>query len=347
MRVRIHRGDVDMAKKVRAIVVGAGRGRAQAGSYLALPEKYELVGWVDLDTKRLNARLDEMGLPHSLGSASYDDALKNSGCDLVAVSTWARTHEELVEKALRAGKHVHVEKPYASTLAAAKRLQTLADELGCKVAVNQQWRYMPGQRTVRRLMTERAYGEPQTGHMVTYKARGGEYPDSPQSQLWQMTVHEVDSLLSMMNQRVTEVYGHVYRPPKTTWTRESTVTAELSFANGCHMTMVSTSDARVHTNELRVECERAALRYRNTRAFGGDEEIVVGKDNKVGFEAVPIDATTVGRDDLDGHVAAGIADWINGGPEPETSGRNNLNVLAVLDGLIEATGTGRPVKIDV
>ena len=336
-----------MVSKVRAIVVGAGRGRSQVKSFLDLPEKYELVGWIDLNTELLNQRLDEFDLPHSLGGASYDDALANSGCDLVAVSTWARTHEELVDKAIRAGKHVLVEKPYASTLAAAKRLQELAERLGCKVVVNTQWRYMPGQRTMRRLMTERAYGEPQTGHMVTYKARGGEYPDSPQSQLWQMTVHEVDSLLSMMNQRVTGVYGHVYRPPKTTWNRESTVTAELSFANGCHLTMVSTSDARVSTNEVRFECERAAVWYTNTSAFGGEEHIRVGSNSKDGFQEIAIDPTPIGRNELDRHLAEGMADWLQGGPEPETSGRNNLNVLAVLDGLIEATETGRPVKIVV
>ena len=336
-----------MATKVKSIVVGAGRGRSHVRSELALPEKYDLVAWIDLDADLLNKRLDEFKLPRSLGSISYDDALEKSGCDLVVVATWARTHEELVEKALRAGKHVLVEKPYASTLKAAQRLQDLADELGRKVVVNQQWRYMPGQRTVRRLMSERAYGEPQTGHMTNYKARGREYPDSPQAQLWQMTVHEVDSLLAMVNQPVTEVYGHVYRPPKTTWTRESTVTGEITFANGSHMTIVSTSDARMRSCEIRFECEQAALLYRNTEQFGGVEEILVGKDRERGFESIPIDPTEIGRADLDRHLAAGIADWINGGPEPETSGRKNLNVLAVLDGLIEATESGRPVKIGV
>ncbi|MBM4437555.1 MAG: Gfo/Idh/MocA family oxidoreductase [Actinobacteria bacterium] len=336
-----------MPQRIRALVVGAGRGQAQVRAFLDLPAQYELAGWVDLDTARLHAQLDKCGLPRALGSNSFEAAIARSDVDLVAVATWARTHEELVGKALRAGKHVLVEKPYASTLAAAQELQALADQRGCKVVVNQQWRYMPGQRTVRRLMTERAYGEPQTGHMVTYKARGGEYPDSPQSQLWQMTVHEVDSLLAMMNQPAVEVYGHVYRPPRTTWKRESTVTAELTFRNGCRLTMVSTSDARVHTNELRVECERAALVYRNTRAFGGVEDILAGRDRATGFETVPIDPGSSETSDLDRQVAAGLAGWIAGGPEPETSGRNNLQVLAVLDGLIQATATGRPVTLKV
>ena len=127
------------------------------------------------------------------------------------IATWARTHAELVEQALRAGKHVLVEKPFTVELEAAKRLVDLADASDLKIVVTQQFRYMPGQRTVRRLMSAGAYGEPQTGHVLTYKARDGEYPDSPYSQLWQMTVHEVDSLTAMMDQPVVEVYGHPYR----------------------------------------------------------------------------------------------------------------------------------------
>jgi len=123
------------------------------------------------------------------------------------IATWARTHDELVEAAIEANKHVMVEKPFTLELAPAKRLTEMAEARGLKIVVTQQWRYLPGQRTVRRLMTEEAYGEPQTGHMFSYKARGSEYPDSEHSQLWQMTVHEIDSLIAMVNRRVVEVSG--------------------------------------------------------------------------------------------------------------------------------------------
>ena len=37
--------------------------------------------------------------------------------------------------------------------------------------------------------------------MLTYKAYGSEYLDSDDSQLWQMTGHEIDSLIAMVNRR--------------------------------------------------------------------------------------------------------------------------------------------------
>ena len=336
-----------MADPLRMIVVGAGRGRSHLRSFLALPEQYEVVGVVDLDEARLKEALDSFELSEDLGYTAYDEALAQSGCDGVMVATWARTHEALIEQALAVDKHILVEKPFANTLAAAKKLLRAAEARGLKIVVTQQWRYLPGQRTVRRLMAEGDLGQPQTGHMYSYKARGGEYPDSPYSQIWQMTVHEVDSLISMMGQPVVEVYGHAYRPPATTWNRESTATFEMVFENGCHMVMISTSDSRVNGVEFRVECERGALVYRNDKSFGGAEEIFVGRDREVGLEAVGVDEGEVETRALDRWVAEGFAEWVKGGEEPETSGRNNLQVLGVLDGLIRAGETGVPVRVDV
>jgi len=323
--------------------VGAGRGRSHLRSVLALPERYELAGVVDLDAVRLHGLCAEEGLATDLAFGSLETALAGGRCDAVVVATWARTHEDLVEQALQAGAHVLVEKPFALTLAAARRLLTLAEARDRKIVVVQQWRYLPGQRTMRRLLRERRWGEPQVGHLLSYKARGGEYPDSPHSQLWQMTVHEVDSLLGMMGQPVSAVSGHSFRPPATTWRRESTATAELTLDSGCRVALVSTSDARINSLELRVECERGAVRYRNARSFSGEERIEVATSAAEGWQEQAIDsAPALG---LDQQVAAGFADWINGGAEPETSGRRNLQVLGVLDALLEAGRTGRQVSV--
>ena len=256
-----------MANPINVAIVGAGAGgRSQLRSIQALPKRlFNLVAWVDINLPLLQERIDEAGLSKDLASGSLEaNPPGTSQVDAVVVATWARTHELLVGQALDAGKHVLVEKPYTLTLPAAKTLQNKADSAGLKVVVNQQWRYMPGQRTMRRLIAERVHGEPQVGHMVTYKPRGGEYPDSEHSQLWQMTVHEIDSVISMMGQPIVEVAGHSFRPPATTWRRESTATAELTFQSGARVAMVSTSDSRQGSHEFRIECSKDALVYRNT-----------------------------------------------------------------------------------
>ena len=328
---------------IRIVIVGAGRGRSHLRSVRALGDRFELAGVVDLNAARLAQVCAQEQVAPDLAYGTLDDALAAGGCDAVMVATWARTHEPLVAQALAAGAHVLVEKPFTLTVASARRLLAIAEERGRKIVVTQQWRYLPGQRTMRRLLAERRWGQPQEGHLVSYKARGGEYPDSEHSQLWQMTVHEVDSLLGMMGEPVAAVSGHSFRPPATTWRRESTATAELTLDSGCRIVLLSTSDARINTLELRVECERGALRYENSRSFGGDERISVATSPDEGWQPVPIDAPHALS--LDAQVAAGFADWINGGPEPETSGRQNLQVLGALDALLESGLTGRQVPV--
>ena len=332
-------------EKIRTLIVGAGRGRAHLRSLRALPERYAVAGVVDLDGERLRHLCAEEGLAPELAYGSLDAALAAAACDAVVVATWARTHEELVEQALAAGAHVLVEKPFTLTLASARRLLALAAQRARKIAVVQQWRYLPGQRTVRRLLRERRWGRPQVGHLLSYKARGGEYPDSPHSHLWQMTVHEVDSLLAMMGEPVAAVSGHSFRPPATTWRRESTATAELTLRSGCRVALVSTSDARINSLELRVECERGALRYRNSRSFGGAELLEAATPESAEWQPQAIDPAPALT--LDQQVAAGFADWIGGGPEPETSARRNLQVLGVLDALLESGQSGRQVPVGV
>jgi predicted dehydrogenase len=336
-----------MTDRLRMIVVGVGRGRAHLRSFLALPDAFEVAGLVDLDEERLENALGEHELSPDLGYTSYDEALARSGCDGVMVATWARSHAALIEQALNAGKHVLVEKPFTIELADACRLLEMAEAKELKIVVIQQWRFLPGQRTVRRLMSSLEYGQPQEGHLLCYKARGSEYPDSPHSQLWQMTVHEIDSLISMMNQPVVEVYGHSFRPPETTWKRESTATAELRFRNGCRVVMVSTSDARIGSCEFRAECERAALVYRISAPFGGEESLFVGENRESGLLPVAIDEGPRESRFLDRRIAAGFGDWVQGGPEPETSGRNNLQVLGVLDALMRSGVSGRAIEVEV
>jgi predicted dehydrogenase len=334
-----------MANRMRMIVVGAGRGRAHLRSFLALPDVFEVVGVVDLDEDRLDNVLSEFKLESARGFTSYEKALTESGCDGVMIATWARTHGALAKPALDAGRHLLLEKPFSLDIREAKDLLDVAEERNLKIVVIQQWRFLPGLRTFRRLLSSGVFGEPQVGHMASYKARGGEYPDSPHSQLWQMTVHEIDALIAIMNQPVVEVFGHSYRPPETTWKRESTVTAELTFQNGCRVVMVSTSDARVNSMEVRVECENAALIYQNTGSFGGTESLWGSKKGESELVPLPLDDGPKEPTMLDRHIAGAFADWVNGGPEPETSGRNNLQVLGTLDALLRSGSSGKAEKV--
>ncbi|WP_298400821.1 oxidoreductase [Sphingobium sp.] len=67
--------------------------------------------------------------------AEIDAVLGDPAIDLVVIATPSETHAALVERALNAGKHVVVDKPFALSLAEARGLEALARETGRHLAV--------------------------------------------------------------------------------------------------------------------------------------------------------------------------------------------------------------------
>lgn len=85
-------------------------------------------GVVDLDpaaARRLAARF-----PGARAFGSLEECLAAGGVDAVHVCTGAASHAKLAEAALRAGRHVLVEKPAALTESEARRLLDAASEAG-------------------------------------------------------------------------------------------------------------------------------------------------------------------------------------------------------------------------
>src|SRR5688500_8996187 len=74
-------------------------------------------------------------VPDPLAAAAHRDV------DLVVIATPNDTHAPLAEAALRAGKHVVVDKPFTITLAEARTLAAMAAETGRLLSVfqNRRW----------------------------------------------------------------------------------------------------------------------------------------------------------------------------------------------------------------
>ena len=88
----------------------------------------EVAGVCDLEPKRL--ALVRQRYPSLLTTTQTADLLGDPTVDAVAIATSVSSHFELAMSALRAGKHVLVEKPLAATADQAQRLVEEADR--CK-----------------------------------------------------------------------------------------------------------------------------------------------------------------------------------------------------------------------
>ncbi|MET4290664.1 putative dehydrogenase [Bradyrhizobium sp. LB8.2] len=111
----------------------------------------------DLDPGRLGV----MGqvYPGVTTTTRYEDLLKDTSIDAIAIATPAHTHYELAIAALRAGKHVLVEKPLAPSAELVTRLIDEADRRGLTLMVDHTFLYTPAVQKIRELLLKRELGD--------------------------------------------------------------------------------------------------------------------------------------------------------------------------------------------
>ena len=96
--------------------------------------------------------------PEVITYTSYDDLLADKEVELVVVNTPNYTHFDYAKKALLAGKHVIVEKPFTIKTEEAKELIELAKQSGKMISVFQSRRYDSDFQTVKNVVDENLLG---------------------------------------------------------------------------------------------------------------------------------------------------------------------------------------------
>jgi predicted dehydrogenase len=108
-------------------------------------------------------------------SAVLDDA----EIDLVVVTTPNASHAALAERALTAGKHVVIEKPFATTSADARRLAALARDRGLVLAIHHNRRWDGDFLTVRRIVEAGLLGR-----LVDFESHFDRFRNTPKPNAW-------------------------------------------------------------------------------------------------------------------------------------------------------------------
>lgn len=97
--------------------------------------------------------------PNAKSFSTLDDLLADEAIELVVVNTPNYTHYEFTKKALEAGKHVIVEKPFTNNFKEAEELAALAKTKGLHLSVFQNRRWDSDFKTVKKVMQEGLLGE--------------------------------------------------------------------------------------------------------------------------------------------------------------------------------------------
>ena len=111
----------------------------------------------DLDPKRL-ARVSAL-YPTVRTTTDVNDLLNDPSVDAVVVATPVRTHFDLAMAALKAGKHVLVEKPIASTADQARQLIDEAERRGLVLMVDHTFVYTGAVRKMHDLVRQPDFGQ--------------------------------------------------------------------------------------------------------------------------------------------------------------------------------------------
>jgi predicted dehydrogenase len=138
-------------------VVGAGYWGPNLIRNFRSSDRWDLVAVCDLDTDRA-----ERVLGQSTGiqvTAHLDAVLAREDVHAVAIATPAGTHHGLAGAALRAGKHVLVEKPVAHTRVAGQEMVDLADERGLVLMADHTYCYTPAVLAMREMVARGELGE--------------------------------------------------------------------------------------------------------------------------------------------------------------------------------------------
>jgi predicted dehydrogenase len=146
----------------------------------------KVVAVSDLDPVRLAT--SQRLYPGVTATDRYEDLLKNPAVDAIAVATPVHTHYDLALAALKAGKHVLVEKPLAPSADLVRRLIDEADRRGLTLMVDHTFLYTPAVQKIRELVLQDELGE--VYYYDSTRSSLGLF-QSDVSVIWDLAVHDI------------------------------------------------------------------------------------------------------------------------------------------------------------
>ena len=127
--------------KIRIGLLGCGSWGPRYASALIGNPIAELTTAVDIDIEK--ARRITRIVPHAKVLSDPEKLFNSADIDGILIVTPTPTHLELAKAALKAGKHVLVEKPLALNLAEANQIVQISEITGRLLMVGQILRFMP------------------------------------------------------------------------------------------------------------------------------------------------------------------------------------------------------------
>jgi predicted dehydrogenase len=325
---------------IRVIVVGMGARGQDWTRQLRSNPAYEVLSCVEVDPERRQRASMNLTIPLERCFADLETALDESDAQAVVVATPAEDHKRTCELALLRGVGAMVEKPFTLRLEEAVQLVELAEQRGLPLIVAQNYRYMRSFRTARRLIADGILGRVgivtcqyyRVPHEMALSLAGVHH-----SVLWGMGVHHLDALRYILGKNVTRVMAESFTLPWGHLPPGASIRVMLNMEEGARVFYSATYESSGHEFFERGQEFYTRFVGEHATLHMFQRWLILCERNKLprlvrrGTRAVPEEQVLLGQFERS----------FLGGENPDSSGRDNLQTMAVLEACVRSANEQR------
>lgn len=155
-------------RPIRVGVIGTGVGAAVHVPSLIYLADTEVVAVWSRRQDRAAAVAEEHGIAKAV--SDYKELTSDPEIDAVVVASPPFLHYPMVLAALESGKHVLCEKPMARSVAEARDMLRMADQVGVAAMIHHEFRFLPIRRRIKELIEQGFLGEPQSATLTVFRS---------------------------------------------------------------------------------------------------------------------------------------------------------------------------------
>ena len=340
---------------IKVGIIGAGAIAAtHIEGFLTFPEKAQITALADIYADKAA----ELAGRYDLEAAVFDSherLLAESECDLVVVCTPPFAHAQAAVDALRAGRHVLVEKPMATSLAECDRMLAAAEASGKLLSVVAQNRFKTPMMKLKAVLESGLLGRLIHGEVNSFWWRGSNYYDLWWRGTWEKegggctlnhAVHHIDLFQWMMGmpQQVQAVLTNLNHQNSEV---EDFSSATWLYDDGRLGQVTASLVHHGEPQELVFQGERAAValpwhvRASRQRENGfPDDDLALAAEIRAFYQALP-------ETPYEGHTGqiANVLAALSGEEGLLIDGREGRKTLELVMAIYQSGVTGRRVDL--
>jgi len=285
-------------------------------------------------------------------TTEFRDLLTNPRVDAVVIATPVHTHYELALAALKAGKHILVEKPLARTSAQSRHLIEEATSRSLILMVDHTFLYTPAIQKIRELISNEVLGE--IYYYNGIRASLGLFQNDV-NVIWDLAVHDIAIIQYIFDDLPVAVSAtgasHVPGSP------ENTAHITLFFSSSCIAQISVNWLSPVKLRQTLIGGSRRMILYDDTEPSEKvkvyDKGITVhgspedAQQLRIGYRAGDMWAPHLPAKEALRTEVEHFVDCLRRGAAPISSGLTGLRVVEILEATSRSIAArGSPIRLD-